>query len=102
MRIIYRDGRGTMHLKWVVEDTDRHGNVRVYFRRNGKKTRLLSTPGTPEFDAEYQQALADKRIERQGARIAPRSHCAGFALSIPSPWISRLSSAETFGGGFLS
>ena len=27
-------------LKYVVEDTDRHGNVRLYFRRGGQKIRL--------------------------------------------------------------
>lgn len=29
-----------MRLKYVVEDTDCHGNVRLYCRRSGRKTRL--------------------------------------------------------------
>jgi hypothetical protein len=42
-----------------VEDVDRHGNVRLYFRRKGhKKLRLHSAIGTPEFEIEYQCALA--------------------------------------------
>lgn len=45
-------------LKYVVEDVDRHGNVRLYFRRNGKKTRLPGPVGTPEFLAGYKAAFA--------------------------------------------
>ncbi|MEY9221632.1 tyrosine-type recombinase/integrase [Bradyrhizobium ottawaense] len=42
-----------------VEDTDRHGNVRVYFRRKGaRKVRLRGVPWTPEFMAAYAEALA--------------------------------------------
>ena len=32
-------------VKYVVEDTDRHGNVRLYFRRNGKKIHLPGPVG---------------------------------------------------------
>jgi integrase len=40
-----------------VEDRDRHGNVRVYFRTKGRpKIRLRSAPWTPEFFAEYEAA----------------------------------------------
>ncbi len=43
----------------VVEDRDRHGNVRVYLRQQGKpKIRLHADPGTAEFDIEYREALA--------------------------------------------
>lgn len=45
--------------KHVSEDTDRHGNVRVYLRRRGfRKVRLHYVPGTPEFDEEYRKAMA--------------------------------------------
>ncbi len=41
----------------VVADTDRHGNVRVYYRRKGSpKVRLWETPGSAEFAAELEQA----------------------------------------------
>ena len=44
--------------RFLVEDIDRHGNVRVYFRRKGQpKIRLSEMPGTPGFDAEYQRAF---------------------------------------------
>lgn len=48
-------------LKHVVEDVDRHGNVRLYFRRAGqKKIRLNGIPGSNEFMAAYQMALSGK------------------------------------------
>lgn len=43
---------------YVCCDRDRHGNLRVYFRRRGRKVRLRSSPGTAEFQAEYDAARA--------------------------------------------
>ena len=35
-----------IRLKYLVEDVDRHGNVRIYFRRKGHaKIRLKGSPG---------------------------------------------------------
>lgn len=45
-------------LKYVVEDTDRHGNVRLYFRRQGRKVRLRGPAGSPEFLEDYKKAAA--------------------------------------------
>jgi integrase len=40
-----------------VEDRDRHGNLRIYYRSKGRpKLRLRGTPWTPEFMAEYATA----------------------------------------------
>ena len=40
-----------------IEDHDRHGNIRIYFRAKGrKKVRLRGTPWTPQFMAEYEAA----------------------------------------------
>ena len=40
-----------------VEDRDRHGNIRVYYRENGKKkVRLRAIPWSPEFMAECDRA----------------------------------------------
>ena len=40
-----------------VEDRDRHGNVRIYFRAKGRpKARLRGTPWSPEFMAAYETA----------------------------------------------
>jgi len=47
-----------VRLRFVVMDTDRHGNQRVYFRRKGSlKMRLHSEPGTEAFFEEYKVAL---------------------------------------------
>lgn len=54
MKLRLRNGSGTRDYRFLVEDTDRHGNVRIYFRRRGQpKVRLSAAPGTPEFDIEY-------------------------------------------------
>lgn len=45
--------------QYVVADTDRHGNVRLYFRRKGQpKVRLPSPAGSVAFHAAYTSALA--------------------------------------------
>ena len=58
MKVWLRDKSGTRLYRFLVEDIDRHGNVRVYFRRKGQpKIRFFEMPGTPAFDAEYQRAF---------------------------------------------
>jgi integrase len=40
-----------------IEDRDRHGNIRIYYRAKGRpKVRLRGTPWTPEFMAAYEAA----------------------------------------------
>ena len=43
------------------EDTDRHGNVRIYYRARGrpKKTRIRGVPWTPVFMAAYEEAKGE-------------------------------------------
>ena len=54
-----RDGSGEISLKHTIEDTDRHGNVRVYFRKPGNaKIRLVEPPGTDAFLLEYRRAAS--------------------------------------------
>ncbi len=60
-----RDGTGTVDLKYTVEDTDRHGNVRVYVRRQGRKIRIRETPGTDEFMTAYRAALESCPVGKQ-------------------------------------
>jgi hypothetical protein len=53
-----RDNTGTRTYRYLVEDVDRHGKVRIYFRRKGQAKVVLSeTPGTPQFGAEYQRVF---------------------------------------------
>jgi hypothetical protein len=43
--------------KGCVEDHDRHGNIRIYFRARGRpKVRLRGVPWTPDFMAQYDAA----------------------------------------------
>jgi integrase len=59
MKIRLRDNSGIRLYRYLVEDVDRHGNVRIYFRRKGRpKIRLTEVPGTASFDAEYQRAFS--------------------------------------------
>ena len=43
----------------------RHGRLVWYVRRNGKRIRLRSEYGTPDFDAEYQAALSATPLQPQ-------------------------------------
>lgn len=67
MKIRMRDGSGSADLRHLSEDTDRHGNVRIYVRKNGTKIRIREQPGTQEFMDAYKAALA-------GAKPKPKTN----------------------------
>lgn len=72
MKTRFRDGTGSRSYRFVIEDTDRHGNVRVYFRRKSQpKIRLAAQVGTPEFDAEYQRAHRGELNPKAAVKIGP-------------------------------
>src|SRR5262245_23985133 len=48
----------SLRLEYVHAFVDRTGKARYYFRRHGRRTRLAGVPGSAEFMAAYQQALA--------------------------------------------
>lgn len=57
-------------VKYVVEDTDRHGNVRLYFRKRGeRKIRLPGPVGAPEFWAAYNRAKAGKPAPKPAGKF---------------------------------
>ena len=59
MQVRLRDKSGIRLYRFLVEDVDRHGNVRIYFRRKGqRKIRLTQNPGTDAFEKEYQRAFS--------------------------------------------
>jgi integrase len=63
-----------LKLDYVHEYRDRHGKLRRYFRRPGfKRIALPGTPGSDEFMAAYQLALAGQpaRIEIGAGRTKP-------------------------------
>lgn len=65
----------TIKLKYVLEDVDRHGNVRVYFKKRGLgKTRLHAAVGTPEFHKEYHAALAAAESGVAAQSATPSRH----------------------------
>ncbi len=68
MKIILKDGTGSIDLKFLVADFDRHSNARIYFRRNGRKIRLRAEIGTAEFLAEYHAA---RELTSSGAPTPP-------------------------------
>src|SRR5215510_15072237 len=44
-----------------VEDRDRHGNIRIYYRSKGRsKVRLRGTPWSPDFMAQLDSAKAEQ------------------------------------------
>jgi len=51
-----------LRLKYVYEDVDRHGNVRVYFwrGRGHRKVRCREAIGTPGFQIAYEEFLGSK------------------------------------------
>ncbi len=66
-----------MRLKYVVEDVDRHGNVRLYYRHDGRKVRLRGPTGSPEFLTDYRAAANPKTPRKasvaKAGRVVPRS-----------------------------
>ena len=57
MKIRLEDDTG-LDLKYLVEDTDRHGNRRVYVRRHGRKVRMRKLANVEEFMPAYRAALS--------------------------------------------
>ncbi len=59
MKIRLLDGSGTVDLRYLSEDVDRYGKVRIYFRRKGvRKIPMLQPLGSAAFVAEYKLAFA--------------------------------------------
>jgi enterobacteria phage integrase len=61
---------------------DRHGKVRVYFRRaRGRRIPLPATIGSDEFDAAYQAALAGQFAHSREKRASPASGSIGALVA---------------------
>src|SRR5215472_2238633 len=62
-----------LRLKYLVEDVDRHGNVRCYVRIRGRrKTRIRGVPFSDEFMVQYREALASRPEAPRQARAVAR------------------------------
>jgi len=53
-------------LPYLSQETDRHGNPRLYVRRHGRRVRIREALGTPEFARAYAAA-----VERLGGSAPP-------------------------------
>lgn len=59
------------HYRHVVEEIDRHGNVRHYFRAgHGLRIRMRETPGTEGYDKHYHELM--RRWAAGELKAAPR------------------------------
>jgi hypothetical protein len=54
---------------FLMEDRDRHGNVRVYVRRGGIKIRIREPKGSPGFAKAYAEAVYT--LNHPGAKSRP-------------------------------
>src|SRR5215471_6254696 len=79
-------------FKYLVEDVDRHGNVRVYVRLPGRrKVRIRATFGTSEFLDSYAAAVSDHvAAPRQARQAKPGSFRHLCVLYYGSPTFKRL------------
>jgi integrase/recombinase XerD len=84
-----------IRFKYVIEDRDRHGNVRVYARVPGRrKVRIRAPFGTDEFLAEYNAAVSDHVIvppQTRQAKVGSFRHAC--VLYYGSPTFKRLDPA---------
>jgi len=87
------------NLPFLERDEDRHGNDRIYVRRNGKRIRIRETEGTPAFAGAYAAA-----VEKLGD---PPSKRARNPVLLPTwakgtfGWLGTLYFASKGEGGFL-
>ena len=60
-----------------IEDRDRHGNIRIYYRAKGRpKVRIQGTPWTPEFMSKYDAAKGVEFPTTERSRSALPGHVA--------------------------
>lgn len=71
--------RVVKQYRFLTEDVDRHGNVRLYFRRRGfTKVRIRAALGSKEFELAYADALE--------ASQSGRADVARAAAPLPNSW----------------
>jgi len=75
-----------IRFRYLVEDRDRHGNIRLYVRVPGRtKTRIRAHFGTDEFVAAYNAAVSDHvrgpRQSREAKQGSFRHLCVLYYVS---------------------
>src|SRR6476646_65327 len=88
-----------IQFRYLVEDRDRHGNIRLYVRVPGRtKTRIRARFGTDEFVAAYNAAVSDHvRGPRQSREAKPGSFRHLCVLYYVSPVFKRFDKARNHG-----
>jgi len=82
---------------------DRHGKVRVYFRRGkGRRIPLPATIGSVEFDAAYQAALSDQRAPARERHARPAAGTIGALIASYKQSAGYISLRETTKAGYTS
>jgi hypothetical protein len=84
-----------IRFRYLVEDRDRHGNIRFYVRVPGRtKARIRAPFGTDEFVAAYNAAVSDHvRGPRQSREAKPGSFRHLCVLYYGSPVFKRFDKA---------
>ncbi len=59
-------------IPYIVEDVDRHGNVRIYFRRGARKVRIREHLGSDGFHKQYGELIATTVERAPGVDDRPR------------------------------
>src|SRR5262249_32858611 len=60
-----------IRFRYIIEDRDRHGNIRVYVRVPGRrKVRIRAPFGTDKFIADYNAAISEHVSAPRQARAA--------------------------------
>src|SRR6516225_6942180 len=60
-----------IRFRYIIEDRDRHGNIRVYVRVPGRrKVRIRAPFGTDKFIADYNAAVSEHVSAPRQARVA--------------------------------
>lgn len=84
-----------IELPWVHRFRDRHGHMRHYFRRPGHpRTPLPGLPGSAEFMAAYEVAMAAEKPPIGASRAAPGTMAALVASWCASADFRRLGPAS--------
>ena len=80
MKVRLHDNSGIRIYRYLFEEVDRHGNVRVYFRRRvgERRIRMHETPGTATFDDEYKRAFRGEAIRSPMQTKHKRAEPASF------------------------
>ena len=80
-------------LPYLMLDHDRHGNLRIYVRRNGREVRLREKPGSEAFARAYSDALHALDVSRPSESPAIKGAAAGTLGWLAACYFVRLNSA---------